>query len=654
MTSEIKPGKKAAHGIMRRIVLIATGAVFAVFALYAAVISLRLHATMQDEVTKNIHAIGSRSAETVERWVDGRVLLLKSLVDTLGRGNADTAGVLKNKTIADEFFLAYFGTTEGQFTISPPRQMPADYDPRKRPWYGKALGAGAPVVTDPYVSASTGKLIVTLAAPVKSGEKLSGVAGGDLEVSALVEMMSKINFGGLGQGFIVNKEGKILIHPDPARIGKPISDVVSGHTTMTDAGVKLATANGRGSLVSYLPVRGSANADWYVAVILDAEKAFHSVRELEYISIAASLIAAIVMVVVLLVLLRQTVAAPIQRMTAAMQNIAEEKFETAVPELHRQDEIGAMAATVQVFKSNALERRALSEERNQELLQRERRIEALNKLILEFDQNLTRSIQSVTGSAQTLAETAKVLNSTAEVSTLNATSVAAAAEQAAANVQGVAAASDTLASAIGRITDMVLASRRVTERATSAAADTNLLVTSLAETTGSISRIVGLINAIAEQTNLLALNATIEAARAGDAGRGFAVVATEVKSLAAQTANATEEIGAQITAMRSASDSAVMAIRSISEVVGELSAISSQISSAVEMQGESTKEIALNVSEAAKGTDDVSVNVVGVMQGATTTRDTAGKVHQAADHLSEEADALRRNVETFLGQLRAA
>lgn len=106
MTSEIKPGKKAAHGIMRRIVLIATGAVFAIFAFYAGVISLRLHATMQDEVTKNIHAIGSRSAETVERWVDGRVLLLKSLVDTLGRGNADTAGVLRNKTIADEFFLA--------------------------------------------------------------------------------------------------------------------------------------------------------------------------------------------------------------------------------------------------------------------------------------------------------------------------------------------------------------------------------------------------------------------------------------------------------------------------------------------------------------------------------------------------------------------
>lgn len=642
------------RSIMRRIVLMASLAVFVVFALFAAIIRERLAQSMQSEITRNIQTVGAQSAETVERWVDGRLILLGSMVDMLSKGVVGTEEVLANKTVMKEFFLAYFGTAEGQFTISPPRQMPPDYDPRKRPWYGKAVEAQAPVVTEPYLSASTGKLIVTLAEPVRKNDRIVGVAGGDLEVSALVKMMADLDFGGMGQGFIVSREGKILVHPEAARIGKPVSDIITGDVNVTASGVKEAMIGKDRMFVSYLPIRLRDRTDWYVAVAIDADKALRSVRELQYIAMAASLVAALVMVAVLLMLLRHTVAQPIQRMTAAMGDLAAEKLETAVPELGRADEIGAMAAAVEVFKTNALERRALAEERNREFAQREQRLDTMNRLISEFEQGLTRSISAVSGSAGTLAETARTLNATAEESTLNATTVAAAAEQAAANVQSVAHASDTLAEAIDRITQMVTASRQVTERATTAAADTDGMVQSLAETTGSISQIVGLINSIADQTNLLALNATIEAARAGDAGRGFAVVATEVKSLASQTAKATEEIAAQIAEMRTASDSAVEAIRSIATIIGELGSISTQISTAVELQGGSTREIAVNVAEAAKGTDDVSVNVMSVMQGAATTRDNAAKVRGSADGLLGEAAALRENVESFIRQLRAA
>jgi methyl-accepting chemotaxis protein len=179
-------------------------------------------------------------------------------------------------------------------------------------------------------------------------------------------------------------------------------------------------------------------------------------------------------------------------------------------------------------------------------------------------------------------------------------------------------------------------------------------VQSLAETAGKIGEVVKLISDIASQTNLLALNATIEAARAGDAGKGFAVVASEVKSLANQTAKATEEIAAQIAAIQKVTQDAVTAIKEIGGTIGEVSAVATSIASAVEEQGAATQEITRNTLQAAQRTKDVSETIGGVTAGADATGEAAQKVKSAAEALGAQAEQLRSRVNGFLAEMRAA
>jgi methyl-accepting chemotaxis protein len=169
-----------------------------------------------------------------------------------------------------------------------------------------------------------------------------------------------------------------------------------------------------------------------------------------------------------------------------------------------------------------------------------------------------------------------------------------------------------------------------------------------------IGDVVKLISDIASQTNLLALNATIEAARAGDAGKGFAVVASEVKSLANQTAKATEEISAQVASMQGATNDAVQAIHSIGGTIGTINEIATTIASAVEEQGAATQEIARNVQEAAQGTGQVSSNIVGVNQAASETGAASSQVLASAEELGKQAETLRADVDQFLANIRAA
>jgi len=275
------------------------------------------------------------------------------------------------------------------------------------------------------------------------------------------------------------------------------------------------------------------------------------------------------------------------------------------------------------------------------------------EMVDNFESNVKTVVESVASASTEMEMSARTLSATAEEASSQSTAVAAASEEASTNVQTVAAAAEQLAQSVEEVGRQVQQSSTIASNAVSEAQKTNEEVEGLATAAEKIGEVVGLINDIASQTNLLALNATIEAARAGDAGKGFAVVATEVKSLADQTATATEDISSQISAIQNATENAVKAIKGISGTIGELSEISSAIASAVEEQSAATREIAQSVEQAAAGTADVSQNITGVTSGAQQTGDASAQVLEAASELSKQAETLRSQVDGFMVEVRS-
>ncbi len=352
---------------------------------------------------------------------------------------------------------------------------------------------------------------------------------------------------------------------------------------------------------------------------------------------------------------RAGIISPIRSIVAGLRELADGKLDGEIFGLDRRDEIGEIAQSMQVFKQNAQEVERLKAEQLQreEQALADKRI-AMNELADRFQASVGGIVSTVSSAATEMQTTAQAMASTAEETSHQASAVAAASEQASSNVQTVASAAEELSGSVNEISRQVAQSTSIAGKAVSEADKTNLAVQGLAEAAQRIGAVVELINQIASQTNLLALNATIEAARAGDAGKGFAVVASEVKSLANETAKATEEISAQIQAMQGATADAVKAIQGIGSIIAEISEITTTIASAVEEQGAATQEIARNVQQASQGTQEVSSNISGVTQAAGETGAAASQVLGAAGELARQGDRLQGEVEKFLVAVRAA
>ena len=370
--------------------------------------------------------------------------------------------------------------------------------------------------------------------------------------------------------------------------------------------------------------------------------------------IVAAAVIALALSLAFSLLARRGIGTPISAMTTAMTRLAEGDKGIAIPGRGRGDEIGAMASAVQVFKDNMIRAEQLAAEQQAAQAERERRAQAIESMTRDFDQAVTGVLSIVSGASAEMEATAQAMTTTAEHTNQRATIVAAATEQTSASLQTVASAAEELSNSIVEIGQQVDRSSRASITASEEADSTQATVRGLAESSARIGEVVGLINDIASQTNLLALNATIEAARAGEAGKGFAVVAGEVKSLANQTARATEEIAQQIGAVQGATQQAVTAISAIVNRIGEIRDISTSIAAAVEEQSAATSEIARNIQQAAGGAQEVSGTIGEVSQAAAETGTAAGQVLSSARTLSHEADTLRGTVENFLRNVREA
>jgi len=353
-------------------------------------------------------------------------------------------------------------------------------------------------------------------------------------------------------------------------------------------------------------------------------------------------------------LIGRGIVRPLTGMTGAMTRLAAGDTATDIPARGSRDEIGDMARAVEVFRQNAIRADALAAEQDGERAGKERRAAQLSELVRGFEAQVSGLVGALSSSSTELEATAQSMTATAGQTNSQASAVAAAAEEASAGVQTVAAAAEKLSCSISEISRQVAQAARVTARAVGDARRTDDIVRALAQGAQKIGDVVGLITSIAGQTNLLALNATIEAARAGDAGKGFAVVASEVKSLAQQTARATEEIAGQIAQIQAATQEAVGAIGGITLTIGEVSAIATAIAAAVEQQGAATSEIASNVAQTASSTQDVSATISGVSEAAQSAGMAASQVLGAAGTLSRQAEQLTREVESFVAGMRAA
>jgi methyl-accepting chemotaxis protein len=346
---------------------------------------------------------------------------------------------------------------------------------------------------------------------------------------------------------------------------------------------------------------------------------------------------------------------PLREVTQTLSAVAGGELGASVGHIRRADEIGEIARAVAVFRTNAIEQKRLeAEQQAAEARAATQRREELQGFVTEFETTVGSIIESVSQSSKEFENVASTLAETARITQQMSGKAAQASEQASSNVRSAAAASEELSTSISEISRQVQESNKIAGQAVTQANATDERIAELSQAGTRIGDVVKLITSIAEQTNLLALNATIEAARAGDAGRGFAVVAQEVKTLAGQTAKATEEISAHIANMQRATGDSVTAIKAIGSTIGHISEIASAIAAAIEQQGAATQQIAQNVQSAAAGTSEVAASIGDVAKGSSETGVASDQLLGSAQSLSGEGRRLKAEVERFLRSVRAA
>ncbi|WP_437437278.1 methyl-accepting chemotaxis protein McpU [Shinella daejeonensis] len=681
--------------LMARILLVASLVVIAAFAGFSLYIDSLQRKVLTQSVEDNIRSSGDQAAQSIANWLNARVALTE-MVANMSATAVDAAGIeagLVNEVLTREFISTYVGDEAGVFTAWPASEMPADYDPRKRPWYQDAVKANAAVLTAPYLDASSNELIITAAVPVRHEGRLLAVAGSDFSLKSLVDMIGSVDLGGAGFAFLVDRNGEILVHQDQALVTKTLADAFPEKTPVVGGGgVAHTTYGGKPALVSFVPVTGLPSVEWYVGFTIDSDKAYAAIGEFRLAATVATVLAVVIMLGFLATLLSRLVVRPVTEMTAAMDRLADGDVTAEIPGQERSDEIGRMAAAVAVFRANAIERNRLEQEAEdgRDLTERERRereaaklreaaevqhaVDALGdglgrlaegdlayRIETPFTGHLDRlrndfnnSVTRLHAAMMTVGENARAIDSGATEIRSSADDLARRTEQQAASVEETAAALEEITTTVRdsahraeEVGGLVSRTRSGAEKSGEVVRRAVDAMQAIESSSREISNIIGVIDDIAFQTNLLALNAGVEAARAGEAGKGFAVVAQEVRELAQRSANAAKEIKTLITASGDQVRSGVTLVdetgAALQTIVREVQEISGHVNA-----------IVTATREQSTGLQEINAAVNTMDQG---TQQNAAMVEEqtAASHsLAMEAAALNTLLEQFRLEREAA
>ncbi|MBL4893643.1 MAG: HAMP domain-containing protein [Emcibacter sp.] len=516
---------------------------------------------------------------------------------------------------------------------------------------------------------------------------VAGVLAFQMPIGKINAIMQKNDgMGESGETYLVGQDH--LMRSDSRFSNEPtiLKTKITGATTDAalkgESGIETIQDYRDISVVSAYTGFNIHGSKWAIIAEIDTDEVHQSIDSMRNdMLLVVFVILAVLSVIALL--FTKTLVRPISDMVDSMNALASGNNEIVIPHADRGDEIGVMAEAVEGFKQGALERIRLEQETKEAeqtqlkrdetereaaiareqvdtdreaaaIAERESRATRINDLITVFEQKVTEMMDVMAASSTEMSATAKQLVATSSDTKERSSIVAGASDETASNVNMVASAAEELTSSVQEISRQVTKASDISQEAVEEAKQSEAAITALAEAAEKINDVIEIISDIAEQTNLLALNATIESARAGEAGKGFAVVATEVKALAGQTSNATEEIASQIKDMQDLTQKAVSSIQTIVAVNNKSNETTTSIQAAVEEQSAATNEISQNIQQVATGTSEVSSNISRVAAGADETGAAGEQVLTVADELGRISENLKKDIEQFLSDVRAA
>ena len=615
-----------------KILIAASLVVIAAFSLFTLYNDYLQRNAIREDLENYLQEMGNVTASNIQNWLSGRILLVESVAQSITSDTTpeDLATSLERRALTSTFAYTYLGAQDGSFTMRPEDEMPADYDPRTRPWYKDAVSAGGSTLTEPYVDAATGNLIITIATPASN----AGVVGGDLSLNTLVEIINALDFDGIGYAFLVSADGKILVHPNKALVMKSLSDVYPENTPRISSEFSEAELDGDTRILTFTQVKGLPSVNWYIGLSVSKADAYSMLTEFRASAIIATVIA-VVIIMLLLGMLIRVLMQPLHVMGRAMRDIAQGEGDlTRRLAVQGKDEFGELAGSFN-----------------------------------QFVERIHGSIREVSSATQQVNEVAKLVVNASNSSMINSDEQAARTNSVAAAINELGAAAQEIARNAADASHQASDARRLAEDGSQVLTKT---ISAMNELSGKISaschnietlnsktvdigQILEVIKSISEQTNLLALNAAIEAARAGEAGRGFAVVADEVRNLAHRTQESAQEIqkmieGLQVDArdsvgtmtesQRYSEDSVTIAnqagqrLGSVTERIGEIDGMNQSVATATEEQTAVIDSLNMDITEIN------TLNQEGVENLQATLR-ACGDLEQQASRLKQLVDSFR-------------